>query len=682
MAEIQQISSLVADLQFDKEIKMNVNDKYPTRQVHLDFHTSPDIPSIGSRFSKEGFQRALKLARLESITVFAKCHHGLCYYPTKIGVMHPGLDFDLTGAMVDAAHEIGVRAPIYITAGWSNNDAMAHHEWRAVNKEGKFITTATVDDASAPDAPRGDCSWHTLCLNDGGAYAEHIYALTEEICKRYEKVDGLFYDICVINDACYCEYCKRGMRAGGVDISNDKEVKRYFSEKRLAFMEKCSAIMKKYHPDATIFFNSGGAHQYKPEYHSVQTHYEMEDLPTCWGGYDKLPVRAKFFYGKDKPYLGMTGKFHLAWGEFGGFKTRDALKYEVCQMALYGAGASVGDHMHPDGEMEMQTYENIGYAYDYLAKIAPFCYGGESVASLGLYCSSRSEVNEGVSNILLQKQIDFGIVSDCNFSDFDTVIIPEYSVLDDCAIEALRGYLASGGKLLTACDSLVKDGKFVIDTGLEFIGGAEYDCDYIEPDGDYTNVPRAPMLCNLPGFRTRSTGAEVAAHFITPYFSRTYGKFCGHKNTPHNKESEKYPAIAKFGNVVYTAHPLASAYHKLGSLYHREYFINALRLVYSGGAYEVEGLGSQGRVTMIRQPDKSRYCLNMTYALPVRRGTAEIIEDIMPVYNVSVTLKLSEKVKRVWLGLSGEELAVEKVGDAVRFTVPEINCHTSVVIEY
>lgn len=115
--------------------------KVPTMQTHLDFHTSPDITGIGSRFSKENFQAALKAGNLESITVFAKCHHSMCYYPTKIGVMHPGLDFDLMGAMVDAAHDINVRAPIYITAGWSDEDAKAHPEWRAVSKDGKYVTT-------------------------------------------------------------------------------------------------------------------------------------------------------------------------------------------------------------------------------------------------------------------------------------------------------------------------------------------------------------------------------------------------------------------------------------------------------------------------------------------------------------------------------------------------------------
>ena len=76
--------------------------KLPTRQVHLDFHTSPFIPGVGEQFDKAQFQAALKAGHLDSITVFAKCHHGVCYYPTEVGTMHPGLDFDLCGAQIEA----------------------------------------------------------------------------------------------------------------------------------------------------------------------------------------------------------------------------------------------------------------------------------------------------------------------------------------------------------------------------------------------------------------------------------------------------------------------------------------------------------------------------------------------------------------------------------------------------
>ena len=79
------------------------------RQVHLDFHTSEKIPGIGSNFSKEQFQSALKLGHVNSITVFSKCHHGWAYHPSEANEMHPGLDFDLLGAQIEAAHEIGVQ---------------------------------------------------------------------------------------------------------------------------------------------------------------------------------------------------------------------------------------------------------------------------------------------------------------------------------------------------------------------------------------------------------------------------------------------------------------------------------------------------------------------------------------------------------------------------------------------
>lgn len=661
---------------------MNANLKFPIRQTHLDFHTSPHIPGIGSRFSKENFQAALKAGHLDSITVFAKCHHGLCYYPTTVGTSHPHLNFDLTGAMIEAAHEIGVRAPVYITAGWSDLDAVQHPEWRAVNKDGTDQVTAGFEYGAAYGSPKKHCAWQTLCLNDG-PYAHHIYEITEEVCKRYNKLDGLFFDICIIGDTCYCENCKAGMKALNMNVDNEQDVREYFLLKRRSFMQKCTEILKKYHPDATVFFNSGGADQYRPQYHELQTHFEMEDLPTAWGGYDKLPLRAKFFEGTGKSYIGMTGKFHLDWGEFGGFKSKEALKYEICAMALYGAGCSIGDHMHPDGEMELQTYENIGYAYEYLEKIAPYCYGGESTANIGVYLSPSPDANEGISSILLENHIDYDVVRNDNFTRFDTVIIPEKTVLTDKSLSALRSYLKSGGKMIFMADALVCDGKFQIDCGIEYLGEAVYDCDYLVTDTKSAAIPNAPMLCNIPGHCVRLLAeADVLAEKMNPYFSRTYAHFCGHKNTPHNKTATKEPAIIQNGNVVYLTHSLPRQYYTYGSPYHKNYFMLALNTVYCGSRIQTEGLFVQGRVTMICQPDQGRYCVNMLYASPVRRGRAEIIEDILPIYNIHVTAKINEKVQRIYLPLTNEELSFTCNSNRVCFTVPEVNCHTTVVIEY
>ena len=61
------------------------------RQIHLDFHTSEHIPGIGAAFDPDDFVATFKAANVDSVTIFAKCHHGWSYYPTKVGAPHPNL---------------------------------------------------------------------------------------------------------------------------------------------------------------------------------------------------------------------------------------------------------------------------------------------------------------------------------------------------------------------------------------------------------------------------------------------------------------------------------------------------------------------------------------------------------------------------------------------------------------
>ena len=98
------------------------------RQIHLDFHTNGTL-SVGDKFSKEQFQAALKAGHINSITVFSKCHHGYSYHPTEVNEMHPGLKFDLLGAQLEACKEIGVNAPVYISAGLDEKEAEKHPEY-------------------------------------------------------------------------------------------------------------------------------------------------------------------------------------------------------------------------------------------------------------------------------------------------------------------------------------------------------------------------------------------------------------------------------------------------------------------------------------------------------------------------------------------------------------------------
>src|SRR5260221_5483492 len=107
------------------------------RQVHLDFHTSPLIPGVGDDFDAEEFAGTLRAAHIDWVTCFAVCHHGMSYYPTKVGTMHPHLGRDLLGEQVEVCHRYGIRVPAYITVVWEENQAMLHPEWRQVRKDGR-----------------------------------------------------------------------------------------------------------------------------------------------------------------------------------------------------------------------------------------------------------------------------------------------------------------------------------------------------------------------------------------------------------------------------------------------------------------------------------------------------------------------------------------------------------------
>ena len=99
------------------------NAKLRYRQVHLDFHTSEHCPNVGGKFDEDQFIGALKKGHVNSVTIFAQCHHGWCYYPTNTDMEHPNLQTDLVGRMQAAARKADINMPVYITVQWQEKGA-------------------------------------------------------------------------------------------------------------------------------------------------------------------------------------------------------------------------------------------------------------------------------------------------------------------------------------------------------------------------------------------------------------------------------------------------------------------------------------------------------------------------------------------------------------------------------
>ena len=332
------------------------------RQVHLDFHTSECIPGVGAEFDPEEFARTLNDAAVNQINLFAKCHHGWMYYDSKRFPRHPGLRVNLLQQQIEACRRYDIVAPIYITAGWDELAAREHPEWLERTSEGKPFGAGPLQ-----------AGWRKLCLN-----TPYVDLLEEQMLDVREnlgpRIDGWWIDI-VFQFSCCCTYCMRDMLEQGSTRRTRQDRVEQSDRVLKRFKTRLTKLLKPLTPDAFIFYNAGHIGPYIRQTLDTYTHLELESLPggrDHWG-YEHFPITARYARTLGLEFLGMTGKFHKIWGDFGGFKSLPALEYECFRTLALGAKCCVGDQLHPSGKICKATYELIGSVYREMEKKEPWC---------------------------------------------------------------------------------------------------------------------------------------------------------------------------------------------------------------------------------------------------------------------------------------------------------------------
>jgi len=653
-----------------------------SRQVHLDFHTTEKLKDIGENWDKSEWQLRLKEGHVNSINIFAKGHHGWAYYNTKVGKRHPNLKFDLLKAQIEANKEIGVSSRAYITVGWNVLDAKEHPEWVLTDKDGKN----TFAEMEAKAKPGENFPWGWPTLYPEGPYMEHLLKHTQEIAKNYD-IDGFWFDIVPVGTINYNEYSKKDMEANGVDWNNEEEAWAYHCKKMHRYFKKTNAIIKKYKPNASIYYNWTTPINNKKiiieDYDQYNTKHDLEDLPTTWAGYDVFPVRAKYYANTGKPIVAMSGKFHSAWGEFGGFKHKDAIWYEAASMLSYGAMANFGDQLHPTGKLEKATYDNIGHAYRYIEKIEDYSLNSKHLAKTAIWLSFTERDNDLVK-ILLEKQVNFVVANNLkDWSALNLIILHSDVELNDEETEKIESFVDKGGKLFILEKGAFANGKWKFDIGATYLGEATADVDYTLVSKKLNqDLVESPFLNRFPAVRVQpEAGAEILAKIHEPYFNRTVEHWTSHDNTPYKTKAADHPAIIKKGNIVWAAHKLEENYGKEGSRVHKQLFYNALKKVLIDPYIEVD-LPSSGRINLLHQPQKTRYVVHLTYASPHQRGRAKVIEDLVTLYNTPVRVDFDKKIKKAYTIPEKEILSIKNVGDKQEVIIPELRCHSTVVFEY
>ena len=658
----------------------------PYRQIHMDFHTSPLIPNVGADFDADDFAEILKAAHVNSINLFAKCHHGMYYYPTKIGTMHPSLEFDLLGAQIRACRKRGIRTCIYTAASWNEDWCDRHPEWMQVSPEGVLGIEKPFT--------KNHHSWHALCLNNR-AHIDYLKSELNEINACY-KPDGYWIDI-VTQFNCVCVTCMAEMKALDLNPQDTHDLLSHNRMVEIRFMKEIYAHITAMDSTIGVYFNGHPNEvdqQDKIELSAGRkresnTYIDIESLPSEMWGYTHFPIQVNYLNKYIQELCMMNGKFHKMWGDFGSLRNIEALEYECLRALANGTKICIGDQLHPSGKIDKTVYQRIGQVFADIEEKEKYAYNSTKQAQIGVYTPNRTlhtwekdaaATSEGVYRIMTELHYLFDFVDfEDDISHYELLILPDNIRLPDYAAAKINQYLKDGGKLLLTSKSGLHVDKeiFVIDNiGVTYMSEAEFFPRYMQTSFD---IPAMDYVMYERGVTVKAAPeAEVLAYIVNPYFNRSYKHFCSHMQTPPDKVTQE-PAVVKTSNTIYIANPLFKDYAINGCKVYKDIIGLCIESLVDKPLVMCT-LPTTAELTLRKQ--ENRYILHiLNYIIQRKCRSLDTIEEKWPLYNEVVYVRFANEPREVYLAPQMNALDFSYNNGYLCFTIPEINGHQMVVIE-
>jgi hypothetical protein len=669
-----------------------VADRY--RQIHLDFHTSPLIPDVGVDFDAEAFAAVLSEAHVNWITLFGKCHHGMSYFPTKAGTMHPGLKFDLLGAQIEACKRHGIATPVYISVRVDQQIGMTRPDLVCRLEDGKLW---------GPNASQA--SWYQICLNNT-EYIDYVASQTEEVLKGYDA-DGIFYDMCYFppDPGCYCEKClARLQNSGHHRTDRDAHRNQTFQIMR-EYTTRLSKLCRDLRPNATTFFNSRVTANVHREL-DVLTHLEIESLTTGGWGYLYFPCWSRLVRTYPRPLQGMTARFHKSWADFGGLKTGAQLDYEAGTILATGGVINIGDQLHPRGTLDRGAYRVIGETFQKVEAVESYCRNASALADIGVLLLPETlagagvvagetmvKMNpsfEGVAAMLaaLKQQWSGETPDRDNLADYKLVIVPDQGILEPAMRAKLESYVIAGGAVLFSHEATLSDGAFMMpDSPVEYVEPCPFTPSYMRlgatlgaglPDTDFVNYRAASYV-------QMTAGADELGELWQPYFNRAPEHFSSHAQTPVDRPTG-YPmgALSSDGRRGYLAPAVFRGYRDDAFYVYKEMVARLLeRMLPEPLIRPGSNVPPAMELSVLRQASENRLVVHLVNFQPQRRTAAnEYIEAATPVNDVAFMLRTDATPKQVVLAPSGEKIAFQQDGRYCSVSVPTVTTHQIVAFEF
>ena len=667
------------------------------REAFIDFHNGAVATDLLSHFDARAYADILEQSGFNRVTLFAKCHHGHAYYPTRIGNPHPSLKLDYLGELGAECARRGIAVAAYQNVVRDVCAARANPDWQQARRDG------TVFEPSY---------YRHVCINSPYV-PERLWPMTDELLAAYPFLSGFFFDFTsFLPGACFCKYCQQAMKAGGWDIDDDRQVLLFQQASLREFINTTCARVQAVKPDAAVYFNTPTCVGSMEGQHG-QTVWYIESMSASWG-YERVPFLGRYFRSKGVRFYNQPGRFHKSWGDFGGIASETAFLYEAGISLSLGAGISVGDQGNPDGTLDPTAYERAAKAMKYYTEREEYVANAHSLPDVAMISPKHLNANlaaasdwsnSGLLNCLIEEKFQFDVVDlDADLRPYAAVVLEDLPLPDESAAHKLRDYVAGGGKLLVLGGAVFSGaGKRLMEEvlGVEYAGRSPYGCHYFRTgEGAICDrLPRSAWATYGPAVYLRPTTARPLVELIYPYTERTDARAVSHAQA-HPGPLAPFPAAAIHaygkGAAGVVCSPLAALYHEHAYPPLRILLKNMLnqlippserRVLFHAPLSAEIFVTRQGSRLVVHMLNfhANRPHVKTLYGETPRPPT--VLEEIPPVLDAEVRLLMQLDPERVYLVSSGlaplerTPLPWVRDGNHIVVRIPRYDIHAMLVVE-
>ena len=646
--------------------------------LFYDFHTSTDIPDVGTKFDAEAFTDQVKSCGVDFLTWHARCNQGNAYYNTRFGQRHPSLGFDMVRTVGEACRRKGIKFSVYFNAYLSDEELIHHRDWMAVTMKGE--TYRTYDQRGFSTA-----GVRTVCYNS--PFREHLKNMVGELLENY-PVDGFFFD-CLFTPSCICPHCVKEMKEKGIDPNDPEAVKRFGRFSVLRLCRELNEQIRQVKPDALLYFNG----RPDEEVIEMESHLECECLPTLIWGYESLPVYAHYLrtVGNGKAVLNMTGRFN-AWGDFGGLRTAEGLEYDLFYGAANGMRPDIGGHFHPRGDLDLPVFDRIREVYRNMQQYDEWVLDAVNEPEIALVYSMKEDQTrptgtavESAVRMLTELKIQFDLVTEfASWERYKLLIFPDDVVFTDEIAARVVKHLQRGGKILaTSRSGLDCEGKrFLIpDWPAIYQGKTAYDPLYFQPAGALAEgLPDMPLSVYASGLSVRAAeNAKAEMYLVKPYLSSGWDGLRSNYYNPPEKVTDE-PFLVRNEQIVYISAELFTGYAKRAPKQLRELLRNAIRSLVPNLKFRSSTLPSFSRAFV--QKKANTELVHILAYCPEGRGQASAVEDRISLVDTEISLRADSPIRKVYLAPERKELPFEQKNGYCTVHIPHISGYALIVFEH